>query len=181
MKIYFIRHGQSVGNAEGWITGQLDPPLTEKGVAQARLAANDIAGKNVNFATIFCSSLQRAQQTAIIVADSLTYEVNIKYDDVLNEINVGKYAGKLKSEFESIPRAELIAGGAETMSAFKQRVSSAMQRVISLPQPVLLVGHNGFARCMRLLFDPSVSYEDIEDVPQHENAKLYVFDLDIST
>ena len=33
---HFVRHGQSVANAEGWVAGHVDTPLTELGKHQAR-------------------------------------------------------------------------------------------------------------------------------------------------
>jgi len=31
-EIYFVRHGESVANAENYYAGQMDYPLTKKGV-----------------------------------------------------------------------------------------------------------------------------------------------------
>lgn len=38
MKIYFIRHGQTVTNVTNTLTGQRDVPLTELGKEQAKKA-----------------------------------------------------------------------------------------------------------------------------------------------
>ena len=32
MKLYFIRHGQTMANVDNWFAGQTDVPLTENGV-----------------------------------------------------------------------------------------------------------------------------------------------------
>ena len=45
----FLRHGESVANAEGWLSGQVDTPLTERGRDQARQAARDLAGAKESF------------------------------------------------------------------------------------------------------------------------------------
>lgn len=54
MKVYLLRHGESVHNARGY-SGK-DCPLTDKGIKQA----NSING---SFDIVICSSLKRAKQT----------------------------------------------------------------------------------------------------------------------
>lgn len=61
----FIRHGQSQANAEGWFAGQIDSPLTERGVEQATVAAEEL--KHVSFDRAFASDLSRARETARMI------------------------------------------------------------------------------------------------------------------
>ena len=66
MKLYFIRHGETVWNTQAKLQGKSDIPLNEKGVALARVTGEALA--DVPFAAIYSSPLKRALQTAQLVA-----------------------------------------------------------------------------------------------------------------
>lgn len=61
----FMRHAQSVANAEGWYAGISDARLTPLGERQAFEARPAVAG--MRFDRVFCSDLQRAHRTAQVV------------------------------------------------------------------------------------------------------------------
>lgn len=61
----FVRHGQSVANAEGWLAGHLDTPLTPLGVEQAR--ALHVRLRTTDFDRCVSSDLVRAVDTAAAV------------------------------------------------------------------------------------------------------------------
>lgn len=65
-RICIIRHGETDWNTIRRMQGHLDIPLNANGIEQARRAA--IALRNMRFDAIYCSNLQRAQQTADLVA-----------------------------------------------------------------------------------------------------------------
>ena len=71
----FLRHGESVGNAESRWQGQSDYPLTEKGRAQARALAERWKFENVKFNLAISSPLIRAKETAEIIASALNVNV----------------------------------------------------------------------------------------------------------
>src|SRR5690606_2611712 len=58
----FVRHGQSVANAEGWLAGCLDSPLTARGLAEADATRDAVA--DIPLARAFASDLSRARLTA---------------------------------------------------------------------------------------------------------------------
>ena len=64
MKLYLIRHAESVGNINGNLTATTDFELTDKGVKQAKRLGEalkkELAGKTVQ---AYCSPLSRAKQT----------------------------------------------------------------------------------------------------------------------
>jgi broad specificity phosphatase PhoE len=57
----FVRHGESLANAEGWLAGQSDPALTALGVAQARALASTLDGHAIT--RVYTSDLVRARAT----------------------------------------------------------------------------------------------------------------------
>ena len=96
MKIYLIRHGQSEANLNNLTQGQLDSPLTEKGIEQAKAIANRL--KNENFDLAYSSDLQRASKTA---EEILKFHQNIKLNKIkeLREMSKGKYEGRERKYF----------------------------------------------------------------------------------
>lgn len=68
-----MRHGETAWNAEGRVQGQLDVPLSETGLAQARALASVLG--NESFAAIYSSDLIRVQQTAAPTARRLGLQV----------------------------------------------------------------------------------------------------------
>lgn len=70
-RIYLLRHGQSTGNAQGVYQGQADYPLTETGVRQSQALAARWKAEKFTFDRIITSPLQRACQTADIIATEL--------------------------------------------------------------------------------------------------------------
>jgi broad specificity phosphatase PhoE len=63
----FVRHGESIANAEGWFAGHCDTALTTAGEAQAIAARRGLEGVPVRRA--FASDLQRAWRTAELLLE----------------------------------------------------------------------------------------------------------------
>ena len=59
---WFLRHGETDWNARGWSQGNVDIPLNETGLAQARSAALLLRGKGIR--SVISSPLSRAKVTA---------------------------------------------------------------------------------------------------------------------
>jgi uncharacterized phosphatase len=65
-KLYVVRHGQSEYNRDDLLSGHANPDLTELGREQAHATRERL--KDVSFDVIYSSDLQRAIDTAAIVA-----------------------------------------------------------------------------------------------------------------
>lgn len=88
MRIYFTRHGETEWNKKDIIQGQLDSPLTEKGIEMGKSLREK--SKNIKFDKIYSSDLKRALDTAkLIVGDR-----EIITTPLLREINVGDWSGR---------------------------------------------------------------------------------------
>ena len=88
MRMYMIRHGQSVANALKLHAGWSQTPLSPKGQADARALGAVL--KDYTFDKIYSSDTLRAMQTqklALPGADAIL-------SNLLREINVGDLAGK---------------------------------------------------------------------------------------
>ncbi len=64
-EIWLVRHGQTDWNLEGRLQGQLDVPLNDTGLEQAKKLAATCRRKNQ---CDFASDLMRARQTAEIIS-----------------------------------------------------------------------------------------------------------------
>ncbi|HWA97348.1 MAG TPA: histidine phosphatase family protein [Pirellulales bacterium] len=102
MLLYLIRHGESAFNAEGRVQGQLDTPLSPRGVRQSVAVAEQLRGQPI--VAVYSSPLSRARQTAEPLARALGVE--LRFDDRLKEINAGVFQGHTWPEiFERWPEA----------------------------------------------------------------------------
>jgi broad specificity phosphatase PhoE len=91
--LLLIRHGETDWNREGRFMGRTDLPLNMAGLAQAETAAASLRGQKLD--AIYTSDLQRARQTAEIVARAVGAPVIP--DARLREIDQGEWEGKLFS------------------------------------------------------------------------------------
>jgi len=183
MKIYFVRHGESVANKEGWVAGRLDPPLTILGREQAREAGEQLVNSNTAISTVVASNMIRAQQTAEIIIEQLAFDVEYVSLPEFSERSFGDLHGTRKSNptLHTSPDtyfAELEKAGGEGSKELDRRVAICMKKFESLQAPVLAIGHSGFTRHLRLRYDPTCSeYETLLDLPRFENGQLHEFEL----
>lgn len=89
MKLYIIRHGETVWNTEGRLQGRADIELNENGIRLARVTARGMA--DIPFDLAITSPLKRARQTAELVLGER--KVPILEDDRLEEITFGEWEG----------------------------------------------------------------------------------------
>lgn len=118
MTVTFVRHGESEGNASGYIDTKVPgPPLTEQGWDEANAVAGAL-NESGTYDGIYASTMQRTQQTATPLAallyrgglenqDDVTYSLDPYHPDytkdvvVLNglqEINAGIFEGLPQDE-----------------------------------------------------------------------------------
>ena len=90
-QITLLRHGESVGNLESRWQGQAEFPLTDTGRAQARALAARWEEEKVKFDLIISSPLERARETAEIVAGAVGSKV--EFDSLWMERDNGEFAG----------------------------------------------------------------------------------------
>lgn len=94
MKLIAVRHGETEWNVAGREMGQLDSPLTERGIRQAEALANRLRG--LQFSALYSSDLGRAMRTAQIVSSATSVAVLVDAD--LRERNMGIFQGFTKKE-----------------------------------------------------------------------------------
>jgi broad specificity phosphatase PhoE len=150
-RLLLVRHGQSTWNADRRIQGQLDPPLSERGIEQASALAERLAGQRL--AGFYSSDLARTCQTAEAIA--WTVGVEPVPEPGLREVMLGDWEGKTREElmaefpqlwarWEEEPSWDLVPNG-EGAQPFADRVTATLDR-LRLRHPhgdVLCVTHGG--------------------------------------
>jgi broad specificity phosphatase PhoE len=158
MRLIFIRHGQSEGNAAGIIQGHSDFALTDLGCIQANATAEKLAREKID--RIATSPLLRAVQTAETVASALALPV--ESDPALREYDMGEASGltgpELRQRFphvlEAYSRGERATfPGEEGRDKFAVRIGAFLERVRESDETVVAVAHGGVisAVCYEIL------------------------------
>lgn len=151
--IWLARHGETADNAVRRFQGQGPVGLNERGRAQAReLAA---AASAHGFASLWCSPLPRARETAAIVGARIGLEPVAHAG--LMETDAGAWTGRLFDDVaaEDPDRfAGFVAGdpgfafpGGESFAAQAERVVAALAEIRAAgPLPALVVCHRNSIR-----------------------------------
>ena len=160
---YYLRHGETDWNRERRQQGQTDIPLNATGRAQARAAAPRLAGCGI--ATICTSPLQRAFETARIVNRTLRTELVVI--EALIECNWGVGEGRINDGWYEAWRAGGPLDGAEPYDAFVDRSLAAINDALSYPGPVLIVGHGGVYRAVKVYAGLDMDFHLSNSVPVH--------------
>lgn len=144
----FLRHGESLGNAQSRWQGQSDYPLTDKGRAQARALAERWKAENVKFDLVLASPLGRAKETAEIIGSAL--QVKVELDPLWLERAIGEMEGLTAEEVRQKPRPpyttpyDPIGGDGEGDWALYLRAGQALHNLLRRPPGAyLVVSHGG--------------------------------------
>lgn len=146
--LIFVRHGQSLANAQEKFAGHSDFDLSPIGRAQAERAAEYIAA-NYKIDKIYSSDLLRAYNTALPIGKKLGLQVETTKD--FREISAGLWEGLTFDEIaqrfpeeyavwsKDFSRAE--CPGGESASDVYVRVNAAVDKIAAKhPDSTLLIG-----------------------------------------
>jgi len=149
-RLLVLRHGQSEWNALRRWQGHADIALDEVGVDQA-VAAGGVLG---SFDAIWASDLQRARQTAEIIAEAIGVGP-VQIDPRLRETDVGPWEGLTHREVEEgwpgYLEAHRRPEGFEPYEAAAARMGDALRDIARGHRggEVLVVSHGGVIRALR--------------------------------
>jgi broad specificity phosphatase PhoE len=145
--VFLARHGQTAYNLEGRFQGQQPVPLDDTGREQAAELAERAAG--YRFATLWCSPLLRARETAETVSARIGLEP--REDPRLMETDAGDWtdrtfadvqaeAPELFEEFFTGAPSFAFPGG-ESFAQQEVRVDAALCEIEAGALPALVVCH----------------------------------------
>lgn len=168
--IYFVRHGESELNVARKVAGHTETPLTKEGRAQAKRAGKQ--AKDLGIEHIISSPLERAHDTAKIIAKEMKYPVS-KIE--VNPLFIERFFGAMEAQpykpdtdYDGIADAELT-------HLFLARAEQAVAYLKSLPySKILVVSHGATGRALR--------HHIVADMPFHhpvkfENAQIVEWEL----
>ncbi|MBR7172697.1 MAG: histidine phosphatase family protein [Clostridia bacterium] len=144
MKIYVMRHGETVWNAKGITQGRSNNRLSKNGKIQAEMTAEKLKSEKIDL--IVCSPLMRTVQTANIM--NQYHGVKILKNENINEVDQGIFTGRL---FKSLSEEEKKIKSQRSKSCGMESVEEVTQRakkfIFELKQnylgkKVLVVTHN---------------------------------------
>ena len=158
--IYIVRHGQTEWNLLGKTQGHGNSDLTPKGIEQAELLADSMTKYPIDY--IYSSDLGRAYQTAEIIGNKLSIEV--EKTEALREMNFGTWEGRIIKDiieedpelykmWRNEPHLAKIPQG-ETLSQIKERTDAFIKEINEKydGKHIVLVTHSLCARIMLLSF-----------------------------
>jgi broad specificity phosphatase PhoE len=150
--LVLLRHAQA--ELHGCFCGHSNPPLTIAGHREIPGIIQRIS--SIPPSTVWCSDLQRAEQTAIPIAKH--FGVTCRTSSVLREMNFGQWEGlsweEVDTQFPEDARAWTEwfpyhrPPGGESFHEFRMRVVTELARLAKESEPgyTLVVTHAGFIR-----------------------------------
>lgn len=99
MKLYFVRHGETLWNTMGIFQGIKNSPLTEFGKEQTRKLKESL--KDIKFTHFYSSPLGRALETINILTEDRP-QAKIEIIPEFREINMGEVEGIPRKDFEAM-------------------------------------------------------------------------------
>ena len=180
--LILVRHGESEWNRAGRIQGQVNSPLTDLGISQARAISDYLSGIFLNQELeIYSSPLERAIQTAQIIVkgiDHLSSEVII--EERLNDFNLGEISGtygwdKVAEIFPQQAQLRLQdpmrfhPSGGESGAEFEARLRSLMEELKGDDTTKLLVSHGIVNKFIRGIYK-NISGKEMINLGESQNT-----------
>lgn len=151
--VLLTRHGETIWNKEKKVQGNIDIPLSQEGVKQAKLLAKRL--KEYPVTQIHTSKLSRAFDTGQIIANTLGISV-VKKHKGLNERSMGIYEGaswpQIDEEFRKQGKSFFLnkPENGESGKELHDRVVKAFDEIVLKNQgeTILIVCHGGVLRVL---------------------------------
>ena len=155
-RLFLVRHGESVWNAEQRIQGQADPPLSALGTQQACDLAETLSERPL--VAVYCSPLVRARETAAYIC--APHHLAPCVEEGLREVNLGAWQGYTPSDLSAEMRKLYHAWrlnpttvhppGGETVDEARARAARAVAAIAEeyRDATVVLVTHSILGRVL---------------------------------
>lgn len=174
----FLRHGQSSANAEGWLSGWDDVPLTPLGLEQARAAGEALL--ELRIARCLTSDLQRAWRTAALVIAGR--DVPVHRVPELRERHMGTLQGVAWAEARADGRHERWLRPWDVGPPGGESHRDAVRRALAALRhwddgtPTLVVAHGSLLRGLVGYLD-GLALDALGEQPSTRNAEPLVREL----
>ncbi|MEE0865422.1 MAG: histidine phosphatase family protein [Clostridia bacterium] len=168
MKLYAIRHGETMANSKGIYNGTLNEDINETGIKQAEETRQLMKDKEYDI--IYCSPMIRAKHTCQIINEK---DIPVIYDERLKERSLGKLDGKeidRKGKDKELFYNYNYKSNDETfedLPTLFKRVHSFLDEIIkkNKDKNILIVAHGGISRAIYFYFN---------EIPEDGDLSVYV-------
>ena len=180
MKVYIMRHGQTVWNSIGKIQGWSKNRLSQLGKEQVKATSEQL--KNEKIDVIFSSPLMRTMQTANIM--NQPHKVKIVKDNRLIEkkksIFVGRFRNTLTDEEKNLRKENPKACGEETFEEIFARIkdfADELREGAYKDKIVLIVTHLYTAQILFGILKGLMEKKEIEFFSNFKNAEVRMIEV----
>ncbi|MGB5824203.1 MAG: histidine phosphatase family protein [Proteocatella sp.] len=189
MKLYIVRHGETKWNREHILQGQLDSPLTEKGIGGAKKIKKSI--ENIAFAKVYTSQQKRAIATTEIILEDRNNK-NYTIDTNITEMSYGSWQGKSQEEickdpestqmymnYFKYPEKYIPVSGGETFEEIMKRAEiflSKLKEEHDENDVIIAVTHGTFIKAMFTMVK-NKGLEEFWDKPNITNCSISILEI----
>lgn len=179
-KLYLLRHGQTEFNVKKLVQGRCDSPLTDLGRKQAGMAAAWLKGHDVVPDKVVSSPLDRAMDTAQLVATELLGpDAAVEPCEGIIERCYGTFE---EGPHDALPTdvwdpgEDLIPFGGEGSQALQERMVDTLTNIMGSEgiETLLAVSHGSASR----QFIKAAAPEGFELPTKLPNCAIMIFDFD---
>lgn len=147
MKFYLMRHGQTDWNLEGRLQGHKNIPMNSNGVKQITEVAERLQAMDFHVDVIISSPLDRAKESARIVAEKIGFDGSIIYDEDFVECSFGLAEGLVYNREINLDDEKY---GAESVEAVCKRAKTAIDKYMSYDdKSILIVAHGAILAAVK--------------------------------
>mgnify|MGYP003301858934 CR=1 FL=1 len=177
MKLYVVRHGETLENANDCLVGRINSSLTVEGINQAKVVKEKF--KDINIDLIVSSPLDRCKQTAEVISDNI---IPIIYSDKLLGRDHGEFTGKPKSSMNFDEywnyNKNIQYERAESVKDLYDRVDNLIKelKVEYKDKNIIIVTHSGIMRILYYYFK-GIPEDGILGEVTIRNCEVYEYDL----
>ena len=194
IKLYLLRHGETIWNVQKKFQGQMNSPLTENGIEKLKDTAKELM--NIDFQGVYTSQMRRTIESAKIILEKnikyLKEPVRINNMKELNEIYFGIWQGMTYEEiegeypeeydnyFNNPSKYEAWIIGGEDLDKGLERFLNGIERIVSFEEmqygsgKILVVTHGTVLE----LFMNHINHRKMDDLEERKligNGEYKIF------
>lgn len=176
MKLYVVRHGEIMENANNCLVGRINSFLTANGIKQAKQVSNYFKDKKIDL--IVSSPLDRCKQTAQIISKN----VPIIYSDKLLGRDHGEFTGKPRDSINFDEywnyKKNIQYKKAESVKHLYNRVATLIEELKEKykDKNIIIVTHSGIMRVLYYYFK-GIPDDGILSEITIKNCEVFEYDI----
>ena len=177
MKLYVVRHGETIENANNCLVGRINSSLTEKGIEQAKKVKEYFKDKTIDL--IVSSPLDRCKQTSEIISDN---NIPIVYTESLLGRNHGEFTGKPRDSINFDEywnyNKNIQYKKAESVKDLYDRIAKLMDDLKGefKDKSIIIVTHSGVMRVLYYYFN-GIPENGILSEITIRNCEVFEYDI----